>query len=312
MYIGIDLGGTNIAAGIVSEDGKILIQDSVPTLAGRDACDIVRDMAALSKKLIKDYGADISQIKGIGIGVPGTVDNKKGEVVFCPNINMLHFPLAEELRKHIELPVTLDNDANCAALGEYTVNGGNAAVYLMITLGTGVGSGLIINGRVFSGANGVAVEAGHMTLVHDGIKCGCGKRGCWEVYASVSGLKRQTKDAMEAHPESLMHKHLNSEGAVSGRTAFEAAKEGDEAGKAVVARYAEYIADGIVSMENIFQPDIIAIGGGISREGDYLLNPVKQFVKKNRFNKYMKKTKLVTAKLFNDAGIIGAGLIAKD
>ncbi|MGN0163940.1 MAG: ROK family protein [Candidatus Ornithomonoglobus sp.] len=312
MYIGIDLGGTNIAAGIVSEAGEILIQDSVPTLAGRDACEIARDMAALSGKLIKAYGADISLIKGVGIGVPGTVDNKKGEVVYCPNVKMIHFPLAEEFRKCLDLPVTIDNDANCAALGEYAVNGENAAVYLMITLGTGVGSGLIINGRVFSGANGVAAEAGHMTLIHDGIKCGCGKRGCWEVYASVTGLKRQTAAAMEEHPESLMHKYLNDDGEISGRTAFEAAKAGDEAGKAVVAQYAEYIADGIVSMENIFQPDIIAIGGGISREGDYLLDPVKQFVKENRFNKYMKQTKLVTAKLFNDAGIIGAGLIAKD
>lgn len=311
MYIGIDLGGTNIAAGVVSEDGKILIQDSVPTDSTRPNIEIVKDMAELSKSLIERLGKSTEDIKGVGIGCPGTIDFEKGEVVYSNNIKMEHFPIAEEFKKFLDLPVKVDNDANCAAMGEYTASGKGSDSFMLITLGTGVGSGLVINGKMFRGFNGAATEAGHMTLVSDGEMCTCGKAGCWEAYASVTALIRQTKRAMEKNPQSLMNELAQKEGKVSGRTAFDAAKAGDDAAKAVVSAYAGYVADGITSVENIIQPEIIAVGGGISREGEYLLEPVRKRVAETRFNKFMPKTEIVTAKLFNDAGIIGAAMIAK-
>lgn len=311
MYIGIDLGGTNIAAGIVREDGKIVVQSSVPTLSQRPTDEIVKDMVFLSKQLIKDAELELNDIEAVGIGCPGTINFETGEVIYSNNIKMEHYMLAKEFQKYLNLPVKIDNDANCAAMGEYIVSGNNVPIFMFITLGTGVGSGLILNGKVFRGFNGAASEAGHITLVSGGELCTCGKRGCWETYASVTALIRQTKVAMEKNPESLMHEIAKAEGKISGRTSFDAAKQGDKAAQAVVKQYAQYVADGIVSVENVLQPDIISVGGGISREGEYLLQPVCEYAAANGFNKFMPKTKIVTAQSFNDAGIIGAAMIAK-
>ena len=311
MYIGIDLGGTNIAAGIVREDGKIVVQSSVPTLSQRPTDEIVKDMVFLSKQLIKDAELELNDIETVGIGCPGTINFETGEVIYSNNIKMEHYMLAKEFQKYLNLPVKIDNDANCAAMGEYIVSGNNVPIFIFITLGTGVGSGLILNGKVFRGFNGAASEAGHITLVSGGEPCTCGKRGCWETYASVTALIRQTKVAMEKNPESLMHEIAKAEGKISGRTSFDAAKQGDKAAQAVVKQYAQYVADGIVSVENVLQPDIISVGGGISREGEYLLQPVCEYAAANGFNKFMPKTKIVTAQSFNDAGIIGAAMIAK-
>ena len=311
MYIGIDLGGTNIAAGLVSDAGELLVKNSVPTLRERCAEEIVRDMAELSGRLIAEYGAKPEDIKGVGVGCPGMVDYATGKVVHLTNIKMDDFDLAGEFRKTLDIPVYVENDANCAALGEYVAAGEGADSFMLVTLGTGVGCGIVLGGKLFRGFNGEASEAGHMTLVYGGEQCNCGKKGCWEAYASVTALIRQTKEAMEAHPESSMNADAAERGKVSGRTAFECARAGDRAAAEVVERYAEYVADGIVSLENIFQPEIISVGGGISREGEYLLNPVMEYINKNRFNKYMDKTKIVTAKLHNDAGIIGAAMAAR-
>ena len=311
MYIGIDLGGTNIAAGIVSDDGKILLQDSVPTLRERDAYEIVKDMAELAKKLIAESGADMSEIKGVGIGIPGAVDYKTGTVVHLTNIKMDNFDLSGEFRKTLDLPVFVENDANCAALGEYIENGKGSDSFVLVTLGTGVGCGIVLGGRIFRGFNGVASEAGHMTIVTGGEHCNCGKDGCWEAYASVTALIRQTRSALEAHPESAMHKDVEERGKISGRTAFDCARKGDRAAEEVVMKYARYVAEGIVSLENILQPEIISVGGGISREGEFLMEPVRRYIEKVRFNRFMKKTKIVSASLHNDAGIIGAAMAAR-
>lgn len=311
MYIGIDLGGTNIAAGLVSEDGKILCQASTPTMNEREAIEIVKDMAMLINKLADDYGIAVSDIKGVGVGSPGSIDFDNGVVVYSNNLKMEKFALAEELNKLIGLPVKVDNDANCAAMGEYIAYEDKAKDFIFITLGTGVGGGIILNGKMLHGFNGAAGEVGHTVIVTDGEQCTCGRKGCWEAYASVTGLIRQTKAAMEKNPDSLMHEYAKKEGAVTGRTSFDAAKAGDKAAKEVVAQYAVYVAEGITNLENIFQPEIICIGGGISREGEYLVAPIREFVKNNGYNKYMKKTDIVTAKLFNEAGIIGAAMIAR-
>lgn len=311
MYIGIDLGGTNIAVGVVDEKGKIYAQGSTPTLKERSYQEIVSDMAKLCVKLVADSGFAMDDIEKIGIGCPGTTDSDNGVVIYAPNIKMSNVPLADELRKYINKPIHLENDANAAAYGEYVINGGNSASFICVTLGTGVGSGIILDGKIYRGFNGAGAEFGHMTLVSGGELCACGKDGCWERYASVTALISQTKAAMKKYPQSKMNELASEKGKVSGRTAFEAAKMGDEYAKKVVEQYLKYVADGIVSIVNIFQPEKIVIGGGISREGDYLLNPIRKIVEKNDYNKYGKRTAIEIAKLFNEAGIIGAALAAK-
>lgn len=308
FYLGIDLGGTNIAVGLVDENGKIVHQDSTPTLASRPGEEIVNDMCALCEKVVKDSGHTMEEVVSIGVGSPGTVDNTNGVIAYSNNINMENFPMRELIQKHIDKPVNLENDANAAAYGEYIANGNGAESYIFITLGTGVGGGIIINKKIYRGFNFAGAELGHITLMVDGEQCSCGKKGCWEAYASVTALIRQTKAAIEKNPDSLMAEIAEREGKVSGRTAFEAAKQGDKAAAEVVAMYEKYIAEGLVSILNIFQPEKLVIGGGISREGDYLLNPVKELVYKDDYNKHMPKTDIEIASLFNDAGIIGAAM----
>ncbi len=312
MYIGIDLGGTNIAAGLVTEEGEITNTDSTPTLLPRNYKEIVADMAKLSEKIVSKAGLTMDDIDGIGIGCPGSVDSKNGIVAFSNNLKMDHAPLVAEMKKYFDKPINILNDADAAAFGEYMINGSNVDSFIFITLGTGVGGGIIINKKVYSGFNGAGGELGHITLVHNGIPCNCGNIGCWEAYASVTALIRQTKEAMERNPDSKMHEIAKADGKINGRTAFIAAKAGDKAGNEVVKQYLEYVASGLVSIINIFQPEKIVIGGGISREGDYLLNPIKEYCDKHEYNKYLKKTELSIATLYNDAGIVGAALSCKE
>lgn len=311
MYIGIDLGGTNIAVGVVTDAGEILAQDSAPTLAEREYPEIVKDMAMLCERVAKKAGCTMQDIKAIGIGCPGSIDRKNGIVSYANNLKMDHTPLAAELQKYFDLPVQVENDANAAAFGEYMINGEGVDHFIFITLGTGVGGGIIINKEIYSGFNGAGGELGHFTLVFDGEPCTCGNAGCWEAYASVTALIRQTKAAMEKNPDSLMHSIVAQQGKVNGRTAFDAAKQGDKAAQEVVDTYVSYVAAGVMSMINIFQPEKFVIGGGISKEGDRLLKPIIDFVNQFGYNKYLEKTEIKVATLFNDAGIIGAALAAK-
>ena len=310
MYIGIDLGGTNIAAGVVDENGRIICKGSVPTMKERHYSEIIRDMAELAKKLISDAGYGIDDIEAVGIGCPGTVDNSRGMVVYSNNIKMDHVPLADEFRKYIDAPINIENDANAAAYGEYIANGNGAESYIFMTLGTGVGGGIIINGKIYRGFNCAGAEIGHSSIVFGGKTCTCGKKGCLECYASVTALIEQTEEKMKECPDSIMHEWLKEHGKVSGRTAFECAKAGDKAAQEVKAQYIRYVAEGVSNMINIFQPEMFVIGGGISKEGDELLVPIKEFVYENDYNKYMPKTEIKIAELFNDAGIVGAAMAA--
>jgi len=311
-YAGIDLGGTNIAAGIVDESGKIIESMSVPTGAQRDFRDIVRDMAELVKTLCQKIQIPTDDIKAVGIGCPGSIDSERGVCEYSNNLNMCHADIAGEFRKSLDVPVYLENDANAAALGEYEINAKGSKCFVFVTLGTGVGGGVIINGEIFRGFNGVGAELGHTVINTDGEECTCGRKGCWEAYASVTALIRQTKKAMQEHKDSLMHEFAQKEGKVSGLTSFLAAKQGDKYALQVVEKYFEYIAEGITNLINIFQPEKIVIGGSISKEGDYLLKPVRALAERDDYNKYMPKAKIEIAKLFGDAGIIGAAIAAKN
>lgn len=309
-YIGIDLGGTNIAAGLVN-DTNIINKISVPTLVDRKIEDIADTIAGVCKTLVRESGLSMSDIEGVGMGCPGTIDSKNGIVAFSNNIHMENVPLCRILQSKLEKEVKIENDANAAALGEYAVNGNGAESFVMVTLGTGVGGGIIINGKIYKGFNGAGAEPGHIIInIDSDERCTCGNKGCWEAYASVTALIRQTKKAMLGNRESIMNDWALKNGRVSGRTAFECAKQGDNTAIAVVNRYIEYVGAGLVSVLNIFQPEIIIIGGGISKEGSYLLDPVRDYVYRRDYNKFMKRTKIEPASLFNDAGIIGAALSA--
>ncbi|MBZ4646609.1 MAG: glucokinase [Petroclostridium sp.] len=313
MYIGIDLGGTNIAVGLVDENGTIIHKDSIPTNASRHYSEIIRDMAQLSLKVIEDAGYQLKDIKSIGIGSPGTPNNEKGILVYANNLQFYNVPMREEMQKYIDLPVYIENDANCAALAE-AVAGAAKDVNnsITITLGTGVGSGIIINKKIYSGFNYAGGELGHTVIVMDGEQCTCGRKGCWEAYASATGLIRQTREAAVKNPDSIINKLVDGDlDKIGGKTAFDAAKKGDPVGQKVVETYIRYLAEGIVNVINAFQPEMLVIGGGICKEGDYLLKPLRELVKDKVYSKDIPQTEIRIAQLGNDAGIIGAAMLGK-
>ncbi len=313
-YVGIDLGGTNIAIGLVDEEGRIIHKDSVKTGKDRSYKEIIKDMAMLTLKVIKDAGKDIKDVKSVGIGSPGTPDNEKGILVYANNLpDFVNVPLRAEMQKYMDLPIILDNDANCAALAESVAGAAKGtSSSVTITLGTGVGSGAILNGKIYGGFNYSAPEMGHMVIELDGEQCTCGRKGCWEAYASATALIEQTKRAALKNPQSLINKLVNNDlSRIDAKTAFDAAKQGDKTGLEVVDKYIYYLAEGIINVINIFAPEVLAIGGGISKEGEYLLKPLRERVYKYVYFKEEPQTRIVTAQMGNDAGIVGAAMLGK-
>lgn len=313
-YIGIDLGGTNIAAGVVDETFHIVKKGSVPTGAHRTADDIVADMGKLVLDLLKETGLEISDLAHIGIASPGTVDHDHGVVVYANNLPFSDYPIADKLREIVPVKKILtENDANAAAKGEAVA--GFAKGYrssVMITLGTGVGGGIIIDGKVYSGFNYAGAELGHMVIEKDGVPCSCGRAGCWESYSSATALIRMTKEQMRQSPDSAMWAACDGDiDRVSGKTAFAVARTGDAAAQAVVDRYNSYLACGLSNIINIFQPEVLSIGGGVSNESEEnLLNPVKRLIAAERYTKQRgRQTIICTATLKNDAGIVGAAAL---
>lgn len=312
-YLGIDLGGTNIAAGIVDEAGKLIRKDSVPTFRERHHSEIIKDMVKLSLKIIKDSALEIKDIKNIGIGCPGTPDNNQGLIIYANNIKFQNVPLRSEIQKYIDLPIYIENDANCAALAENVAGAAkDTGSSITITLGTGIGSGVVIDGKVYSGFNFSAAELGHTLLVLDGEVCTCGRKGCFEAYASATALINQTKKAASQNPESLINKLINNDlDKVDAKVCFDAAKQGDEVGKAVVNQYIKYLSAGLTNTINAFQPEVLVIGGGVCKEGEYLLEPLRKLVNEGVFCKYVTKTKIKVAQMGADAGIVGAAMLGQ-
>ena len=311
-YIGIDLGGTNIKAGVVNEEFEIIAKATCKTNLPRPAEEICEDMAKVALEAVKNAGLEIEQIESVGIGTPGTANSDTGVIEYSNNLGFLNFHVVDLMKKFIDKPCYVENDANAAAYGEYVAGaakGANDAV--CITLGTGVGGGIIIDGKIYSGSNFAGAEIGHTVIEVDGPQCACGRKGCFEVFSSATGLIRMTKEAMEADKDSVMHKiTAERKGKVTARTSFDAMRMGDKTAKAVVDKYIKYLAAGITNTINIFQPDILCIGGGVCNEGDPLLLPVKELVKQEVYTKNSpKNTEIVIAKLGNDAGIIGAAFL---
>lgn len=312
-HLGIDIGGTNIACGIVSEECEIIARSKVRTNSPRPYDEILADIIRAGELACEEAGITPAQLDSIGMGCPGTCNQDTGVVEYSNNLGFKNAPLRPDVEKHFCVRTYLGNDADAAAFGEYcagSAKGADSAV--VITLGTGVGSGIIINGKIYNGSNFAGGEIGHTVIVVDGRPCTCGRNGCFEAYSSATGLVTTTREYAAKNPDSLMARLIKQEGRVSARTAYQAMKQGDPVGLEVTEQYVKYLAVGITNVINIFQPDILCIGGGVCNEGDTLLVPLKKAVAEQVYTRNSaKNTEIVICSLGNDAGIIGAAMLHK-
>jgi glucokinase len=286
---------------------------SVPTVQPGDTAESITErMADLVLDIIREQGITEKDVISIGIGCPGAVDAESGIIVLTPNLPYENFNVRKIFAEKTNLPVYLDNDANCAVLGE-VVSGAakNYKTAIAVTLGTGVGGGIIIDGKIYNGFNCAAGELGHMITHRNGRQCNCGRKGCFEAYASATALIKDTKEAALKNPDSLLNRLCDGDvEKINGKTSFDGKRAGDKVATEVVDNYIEELGEGIINYINIFQPEIILIGGGISNEGEYLLEPLREYVFKYSYGSNMlPRTKIERAALKNDAGIIGAAML---
>ena len=309
-YIGIDLGGTNIKGALVNEQGEIVKQNTCPTHTEQGVEAVTENIA----NMIRDLAEGVA-IDGVGVGCPGLVDDKQGAVVYACNLGWVDYDVRTALKELTGYEVRLVNDANAAALAEVLVGAAKGAESaVVVTLGTGVGGGVVIGGKLLTGYTGAASELGHMTIVADGEPCACGRKGCFETYASATALIRMTREAMAKHPESAMHQIAAEQGSVDGRTAFTAQQMGDMAGDEVVRTYVHYLSVGIANIVNIFFPEVVALSGGIANQGENLLVPLREKVGQHEYGAAYtsKHPRIVCCTLGNTAGMIGAAMFAKE
>ena len=309
-YLGIDLGGTNVAAAVVDREGTILGKVSLPT--PRTGAEAVADqMAAAARAAAEKAGVPLEQVESVGIGSPGTIEPEQGLIRFWSNLNFVDVPLGGLMEARLHKKIYLENDANAAALGEYAAGAGKGSQSMVaITLGTGVGGGAVLNGKLYTGFNYAGMEVGHFVIEYGGRLCTCGRKGCFEAYCSATALIKRTREVMEEHPDSLLWQLAGSLEGVNGRTPFDAAARGDAAAGKVIDEYVNYLGCGVASLVNIFQPEVFCIGGGPSAQGETLMAPVRYILNREDYARNsVHRTRLVQAALGNDAGIIGAALL---
>lgn len=311
--LGIDIGGTNIKAGVVDDDYNIISSSKIKTDSSLGSGEVLKKVTEAGKAAVSASKIPLSEIKWVGMGCPGTCNPETGLVEYSNNLKWENVPLQKTVSDALKLPAYIENDANAAALGEYYAGAAkDTKSAVIITLGTGLGAGIIINGRLFSGSNYAGAEIGHTVLNPSGDQCTCGRKGCFETYCSATALVKYTKRAIEKYPDSVLAKIAAEEGRVSGRTAFNAARAGDEHGREIVDNFIAYLACGLINTINVFQPDILCIGGGVSNEGDNLLIPLKEKISKEIYSKNSKhNTQIALCSLGNKAGIIGAALLGR-
>ncbi len=307
-YVGIDLGGTNIKVGLVNENREILLYKSIPTLVERGFDEILKDMAELVDEIIKEAGLNLNDIKHIGIGMPGVVDNELGTVNDNSNIRVKNYPIRQRFQQYIDKPVFLGNDANVAAWAEYICGcGKNTKNFLMLTLGTGVGGGIVLNGKLFTGSHNIGAEIGHTTFIEGGNQCGCGKKGCVEAYCSAAALIKMAQRDLDKFPDSVISKAEK----INARLIIDAAKNNDKFGVRLFNEYASNLAKVCGSLINFLDPDVIALGGGVANAGDFLIDKVNEEAGKYVLLSDLMNTKILKAQMGNDAGIIGAALLGE-
>ena len=307
MYtIGVDVGGTNIRAGIF--DGTVLLGYAhTPTRAGMGADAVLEGVFSCIENALMFTGTDIGECAGIGVGCPGLCDRENGVVLNAHNLGWTRFELSRPVSERYGLPCRIANDADCAALAEYAAGAGRGAdSLLMITLGTGVGSGYIVDGRIMDGTRSLGGELGHVCICMDGEMCSCGERGCLEAYASAAALMRQARRAAEKCPDSALARVENPDAAA----VFGLAAEGDAAARGVVERYCRYVAVGVTGAVNLLYPEVVVLGGGVARSGEALAGPVREYVRRHAFASGVgEMPKIVTSVLGGSAGMLGAALL---
>lgn len=312
MRIGIDLGGTNTVVGLCDEAGKLICKKSVATCNG-DPDGLRANMKRLAISVCEEAGVDRKEVTAIGLGVPGTFDKSTATLVFGTNLGMNDVCFAHAFQPEFDCPVRLDNDANCAALGEALCGAGmGSGNAVMVTLGTGVGGGIVIDGKLYTGANDIAGEIGHMVVERNGLSCNCGRHGCLEAYASASGMIRLAQMALEKEgtQDSLLRRYQEENGGeLTAKMVCDARDAGDAVADEVFATYCDYLGCGLANLVNILQPDTIILGGGVAGYGEALLAPLREQIKAESLKGVSVNTRLVQATLGNDAGIIGAALL---
>lgn len=313
MYrIGVDLGGTNIAVGLVNENMELMKKKSVPTGAERPAEKIVEDIAGACLALCEESGIAMEQVACVGVATPGIANHDTGVVEYANNLPFRKLPIADMLKEKLGVSnVKIENDANAAAWGEAVAGAAKGTRNsVMITLGTGVGGGIIIDNKVYSGFNYAGGELGHIVIQVGGAPCSCGRRGCWEAYSSATALIRMTREKQEECRKAGRESLLNEVETVSGRTACDLMRRGDAAAKEVYDQYIAYLASGLTTIINIFQPEVISLGGGVSNEGQSLIDDLLPIIRKEQYGGgVVAMTEIRIAKLGNDAGIIGAAML---
>lgn len=310
--IGIDLGGTTMTAGLVNENYEIIGKLTWPTSLPRPAEDLEEALADLCRAVADQHGVPYTDIRYVGIGTPGSVDFNTGFVGYNTNFGYYNWNLGKDMEKLLGCKVYVENDANAAAFGEYIA--GAAKGYkdaVIITLGTGIGSGIILGGKLLRGFNFAAGEMGHMVIVKGGRACNCGRRGCWERYASARALTQDAQQAMQKNKDSLMWAFADHMEAVNAKTPFDAAEIGDETAKEVLNNWMEYVGCGLANVVNTFQPEVICVGGGVSAQGEVLLAPIRAYVEKETHNITSgRMPELRVCSLRNDAGVLGAATLS--
>ena len=314
LYIGIDVGGTTAKAGVVDEAGQILYKSSCKTGIERDFEDIAADMAELCRHIVRESGHEMAEVAAVGVGIPGEQSPKTGLVAFCNNLGWVDVPLMQRLRDALGLPVYVDNDANVAALAESAFGASrDVKSSILVTLGTGVGGGIVENRRVRTGAHGVGGEIGHMVVVMDGEKCNCGHRGCWEKYASATAIIRMGRALMEEKPDCALARQLGGDAAqLNAKAVLDLAKAGDADCMGIFETYVKYLCVGLANLINIYDPDMIVLGGGVAYAGDFLLDAVRAALGDYVYCPALSWARVELARLGNDAGIIGAAMLGRN
>lgn len=311
MRIGVDLGGTNIKVGGVDKEGNIIAKNSRPTKVERGPDPIVRDIIGQIEEILDKINTPLGELKSIGIGVPGLIEKETGNIIFANNLFWQNVKLGEIIKSYFNKPTYIVNDGDAAALGE-KIAGSTKGIKnsVLITLGTGVGGGFIINDNIYSGGHGWGSEIGHMIVGENFYNCNCGQNGCWETFVSATGLIKYVKMRISQGYSSLILKIAGGNlEEIDGKTIFNGAKKGDNLALETMDRFIKYLSIGIVNIYNILDPDCIAIGGGLSKAGDLILDPLKKEVSKRVFYKGVNYGDIVLAELGNDGGIIGAGFL---
>jgi glucokinase len=317
FVLGIDIGGTNLVVGSVAEDGSSMVASaSEPTHSEAGATDVVERLVGLAERAIANTRREApgAEILGVGVGAPGPLDTKRGIVLLTPNLGWVNMPLRQLIHDRLGLPAALDNDANCAVLGEWWVGAARGARHAIgITIGTGIGGGLIIDGRLYHGASDVAGEIGHTTIDTEGRRCKCGNYGCLEAYASGPNIALRAVEELEAGAESRLRALVGGDlTKITAQTVYQAAADGDELALEVVNDTAKFLGVGIGNLLNVFNPDMVVVCGGVTLAGDHLFEPLRREVARRAFKPAVTACRIVPGELAGTAGVYGAAKVFLD